>query len=198
MRLTCPACAASYEVPDARIGTGRRLRCSRCRHDWFVNPLDSGPATTPSPAKDPAAAGAVTPAAAASAAPPSAGPGEAVAARAAPVPTVAPGAAPAPLPADAAPPAAGAADASPAGAPAPGLGTDASRLPRSGPAASAEGGATARPAAPARSRPLLIAWAATLFLLCGFAAAVMLNRSAIIEAWPPAARFYAAIGLPLR
>ncbi|MBY0332042.1 MAG: zinc-ribbon domain-containing protein, partial [Acetobacteraceae bacterium] len=38
MRVTCPACTAAYEVPDARIGAGRKLRCGRCGHDWWAHP----------------------------------------------------------------------------------------------------------------------------------------------------------------
>lgn len=38
MRLTCPACAAAYNVPDAMIGTGRQMRCARCGHQWFATP----------------------------------------------------------------------------------------------------------------------------------------------------------------
>lgn len=38
MRLTCPACAAAYNVPDAMIGEGRQMRCARCGHQWFATP----------------------------------------------------------------------------------------------------------------------------------------------------------------
>jgi predicted Zn finger-like uncharacterized protein len=43
MRVLCPACDAQYDVPDRLIGSGRRLRCARCDHDWMVRP------TTPAP-----------------------------------------------------------------------------------------------------------------------------------------------------
>lgn len=36
MRIACPACNAAYDVPDRLIGSGRRLRCARCGHDWEV------------------------------------------------------------------------------------------------------------------------------------------------------------------
>ncbi len=59
MRVSCPSCAAAYEVPDRLIGTGRRLRCSRCGHDWLVEPPAEGaPGAAADPA--PAAAGAPT------------------------------------------------------------------------------------------------------------------------------------------
>lgn len=39
MRLTCPSCDSSYEVPDALIGTSaRRVRCVRCGHVWTHEP----------------------------------------------------------------------------------------------------------------------------------------------------------------
>lgn len=56
MRITCPSCAATYEVPDERIGAGRRLRCARCKHDWFVTPPPPELAPAPKPAPAPAPA----------------------------------------------------------------------------------------------------------------------------------------------
>ena len=34
MRIVCPACAASYDVPDALLGEGRSVRCVRCLREW--------------------------------------------------------------------------------------------------------------------------------------------------------------------
>ena len=34
MRITCPACASVYDVPDSRIVPGRAVRCARCGTDW--------------------------------------------------------------------------------------------------------------------------------------------------------------------
>ncbi len=34
MQITCPACAATYEVPEALLVPGRRARCARCGHEW--------------------------------------------------------------------------------------------------------------------------------------------------------------------
>jgi predicted Zn finger-like uncharacterized protein len=45
MRIACPACSAAYEVPDALLGKGRRLRCTRCGHAWMATP----PAAEPAP-----------------------------------------------------------------------------------------------------------------------------------------------------
>lgn len=38
MRATCPSCEAVYEIPDRLIGTGRRLRCTNCGHEWTLLP----------------------------------------------------------------------------------------------------------------------------------------------------------------
>jgi predicted Zn finger-like uncharacterized protein len=54
MRIDCPACSAAYEVPDALVGKGRRLRCARCSHAWMAAPP---PATAAPPAPTPPAAG---------------------------------------------------------------------------------------------------------------------------------------------
>ena len=42
----CPACTASYDVPDALLGGGRSVRCVRCLREWqpgqpTVTPLPS-------------------------------------------------------------------------------------------------------------------------------------------------------------
>lgn len=60
MRLTCPACAAAYNVPDAMIGAGRQMRCARCGHQWFATPaqgiIEPGqPAIAAPPAEPPPA-----------------------------------------------------------------------------------------------------------------------------------------------
>ena len=54
MRIACPTCDATYEVPDALIGAGRRLRCAKCAHEWLVGP--ESPAVPPfnAPAAAPA------------------------------------------------------------------------------------------------------------------------------------------------
>ena len=38
MRAVCPSCEAVYEIPDRLIGTGRRLRCTKCSHEWTLLP----------------------------------------------------------------------------------------------------------------------------------------------------------------
>jgi predicted Zn finger-like uncharacterized protein len=35
MRIVCPACDATYAVPDAMLAAGTRLvRCAKCGHEW--------------------------------------------------------------------------------------------------------------------------------------------------------------------
>lgn len=43
MRATCPSCEAVYEVPDRLIGSGRRLRCANCGHEWALQAPDAAP-----------------------------------------------------------------------------------------------------------------------------------------------------------
>jgi predicted Zn finger-like uncharacterized protein len=44
MRLTCPNCAAQYEVPSEAIpATGRDVQCSACGHGWFERPAGDEP-----------------------------------------------------------------------------------------------------------------------------------------------------------
>ena len=54
MRIACPACNAAYDVPDRLIGTGRRLRCARCGHDWEVQqPAVPGASAVDDPVRPP-------------------------------------------------------------------------------------------------------------------------------------------------
>ncbi len=47
MRITCPACNASYDVPDAMLGAGRSVRCVRCLREWQPQPATPAHAATP-------------------------------------------------------------------------------------------------------------------------------------------------------
>ena len=47
MKLSCPNCGATYEVPENAIGaTGRKIRCRACDTSWF-EPARGQPAPTP-------------------------------------------------------------------------------------------------------------------------------------------------------
>jgi len=54
MELTCPACAAAYNVPDAMIGEGRQIRCARCGHQWFATPSQGTSESSEAPPAPPA------------------------------------------------------------------------------------------------------------------------------------------------
>ncbi len=60
VRLTCPNCAARYEVPQSAVpAEGRDVQCSDCGHTWFARPqaafkpLASAPRPRPAPKMDP-------------------------------------------------------------------------------------------------------------------------------------------------
>jgi predicted Zn finger-like uncharacterized protein len=36
MRIRCPSCSATYEVPDALLDPPRTVRCAKCAHDWMA------------------------------------------------------------------------------------------------------------------------------------------------------------------
>jgi predicted Zn finger-like uncharacterized protein len=54
MRIACPSCAATYEVPASRLIPGKMVRCARCATDWLP-PLENEQAVPePEPAEAPA------------------------------------------------------------------------------------------------------------------------------------------------
>ncbi len=72
MRIVCPNCSATYEVPDRLAGTGKRMRCARCAHEWAppAAAATTAPALAPPQAAPPLAPQPGPPPAAASVAPP--------------------------------------------------------------------------------------------------------------------------------
>lgn len=53
MLLTCPKCAATYDVPDNAIGpNGRKIRCRACETSWHEPPRPL-PVTPPPPLQPP-------------------------------------------------------------------------------------------------------------------------------------------------
>jgi predicted Zn finger-like uncharacterized protein len=55
MRINCPSCNATYEVPDTLLGAAaRRVRCARCAHEW--TPEQPAPQAAPPPPAPPPAA----------------------------------------------------------------------------------------------------------------------------------------------
>lgn len=61
MILTCPACSTSYQVDASRFTpSGRKVRCAKCGHSWFQEPVvsiledePSAPAPEPEPQPEP-------------------------------------------------------------------------------------------------------------------------------------------------
>ena len=49
MRIVCPACAAAYEVPEARLRPGLVVRCARCGADWAQPTPEPEPEPVPTP-----------------------------------------------------------------------------------------------------------------------------------------------------
>jgi len=69
MKITCPACSTSYDVPESAIAAeGRTVRCAQCRHSWFqpgpdteaASPDEQQPATISEAVAEPVVAAAET------------------------------------------------------------------------------------------------------------------------------------------
>lgn len=44
MKVICPECAESFDVPEEALGAhGRRVRCAACRHVWLQEPVHEAP-----------------------------------------------------------------------------------------------------------------------------------------------------------
>jgi predicted Zn finger-like uncharacterized protein len=39
MRIQCPSCSATYEVPDTLIDRPRTVRCAKCAHNWIATAI---------------------------------------------------------------------------------------------------------------------------------------------------------------
>jgi predicted Zn finger-like uncharacterized protein len=55
MRIACPSCAATYEVPASRLRPGKLVRCARCANDWLPVQL-AEPVVPPATSVDPVTA----------------------------------------------------------------------------------------------------------------------------------------------
>ena len=50
MILVCPSCATRFNLDESRLGgQARRVRCSRCKHEWIQAPESPPPAAAPAP-----------------------------------------------------------------------------------------------------------------------------------------------------
>jgi predicted Zn finger-like uncharacterized protein len=53
MRIDCPACSASYDVPDAMLVGRKAVRCARCGEQWTPSASGAGhPPAEAAPAAD--------------------------------------------------------------------------------------------------------------------------------------------------
>lgn len=52
MRITCPSCAAEYEVPAPRLSSGKKVRCARCGAEWRIVREPVAPLREPSEATE--------------------------------------------------------------------------------------------------------------------------------------------------
>jgi predicted Zn finger-like uncharacterized protein len=167
MRVACPSCTAEYEVPDAMLAAGpRRLRCARCGHQFQ--------AALPLPAAAPATEPVPVPPILPTPVPPPA-----------PPPPDLPAAPPAGPPVEAPPPPIADTDRPP---PTRGL--------RRHSPIDAPPEINGTRDTPRRSGPVLaLAWLLSLATLAVAGWALVHYQTEIVEAWPPAARLYAALGL---
>ncbi len=53
MKITCPNCAAEYNVPDS-LAAGRIVRCAKCATQWTPVPPPAAVVEPPPPEPDPA------------------------------------------------------------------------------------------------------------------------------------------------
>ena len=49
MRIVCPSCAATYDVPDTRLASIRVVRCARCEEEWSPSGAPAPPAQADQP-----------------------------------------------------------------------------------------------------------------------------------------------------
>jgi predicted Zn finger-like uncharacterized protein len=53
MRIVCPSCDATYDVPASRLKPGKMVRCARCGSDWLPE-AEPEAATEEAPSEPPA------------------------------------------------------------------------------------------------------------------------------------------------
>jgi predicted Zn finger-like uncharacterized protein len=71
MIIACPACDTRYAVPETAIGAeGRTVRCAKCKHSWFQEPIVRATPAAPPPIVEPASSKPAPPASEPAGAPP--------------------------------------------------------------------------------------------------------------------------------
>lgn len=185
MKIVCPACDATYEVPEAVVTSRRVVRCARCGAEWHPGgePAAEPAVASPGPAPEPV--------------PPPPPPSEPAPPEAAPAAQGEPAIhadtpAGIPLAAEAVPAEAGGAvphrpaasgQAAPPPVSAAAIDANVARL------------ATRVPAIQREPRAPVAAWIVSGILLAGFVLAMLMFRQPIMKSWPPSTRLYAALGL---
>ncbi|MEJ0019349.1 MAG: zinc-ribbon domain-containing protein [Acetobacteraceae bacterium] len=53
MRIACPSCSATYDVPDSLVPAGRIVRCARCGSEWTPQSHTLAPPVEADPPPDP-------------------------------------------------------------------------------------------------------------------------------------------------
>nr|WP_321983692.1 zinc-ribbon domain-containing protein [uncultured Lichenicoccus sp.] len=180
IRITCPDCAATYDVPETHARAGRRVRCAGCGTQWLAfdgHPVEASTAAAPGPVEPEALTGSRSIAAS-------------LKQHSLPAPPVE-----ADLP-DAAPEIADPTDADAddadwADAELPDFG-----LPVHDPVAHSAVVPPAVVPAPRETR-WRAAWAASLLLLLAIGFGGVHWREPIMLGWPPSTRLYSALGAPL-
>ena len=42
MHISCPECRTKFLIQEKILGKGRRVKCSKCGHNWYQDPLEVG------------------------------------------------------------------------------------------------------------------------------------------------------------
>jgi len=166
MKIVCPSCAATYEVPESAVASKRAVRCARCGGDWIPGAADR---TEPPPLAEVPA--------------PPPPPPE-------PTPASDPVQEPAPEPLPAAEEIAAPEPAKERPAP-----QTAAATQWQGVVDAIAKEAADRPLPPAKGRTPIAAWFVSVTLLAILLAATVAFRAPIMKAWTPSTRLYAALGL---
>jgi len=177
MKIVCPSCAATYEVPESAVTSKRAVRCARCGGDWVPGAPDAPHTTPPESAAPPPAEIAADPLA-----PP-------VVAEIPDIEQMPAPPEPDPEPLSIVPEVEGPFIAAPSVAP---LTTPSAKLAQNLAAAIAAEAATSPPAVP---KPPMTAWIASLALLAILLLASVAFREPVMKAWPASTRLYAVLGL---
>ena len=175
MRIECPACAAAYDVPDTLLKPGRPVRCVRCNALWQPDLPGGEPPAEPSAAEPLDVETPTLP-------PPAVEPVAEASRRKPPLRRLPDALAPeSPLPGAGMP--RRPAHAAPVRAELP---LQARRPPAPPPPQTGLGASGTAP---------VVAWVASILILAAVAGGLVAYREAVMEAWPPAARLFSALGL---